>query len=76
MDEKNIWFFWNKDYKNMCPYAKRNVRAWHRRLSKYGWTIHVLNRLPFSAFNIANFLDVSDPEPFPRVFINGPSAAT
>ena len=70
-DEKNIWFFWHTGYTNMHPYTQRNVRAWHRRFSKQGWTIRVLDRLPSSPLNVANFLDISDPGTFPRAFIDG-----
>ncbi|RYP41905.1 hypothetical protein DL768_010425 [Monosporascus sp. mg162] len=55
----------------MHPYAKRNVRAWHRRFSKTGWTVRVVDRLPGSPLNVANFLDVSDPDTFPRAFQEG-----
>ena len=44
-DEKNVRFFWHSDYTNMHPYSQRNIRAWHRRFSKQGWTIRVLDRL-------------------------------
>lgn len=70
-NEKNIWFFWHKGYASMHPYTKRNVRAWHRRFSKLGWTIRVLDRQPSSPLNVANFLDISDPGTFPRAFIDG-----
>ena len=70
-DEKNIWFFWHAGYTRMHPYTQRNVRAWHRRFSKQGWTIRVLDRLPFSPLNVANFLDISDPGTFPRAFVDG-----
>ncbi|KAI0095607.1 hypothetical protein F4814DRAFT_435701 [Daldinia grandis] len=66
--EKNIWFFWHAGYAAMHAYAKRNVRAWHRRLSKRGWTVRVLDRAPGSPSNVAAFLDVSDPRTFPRAF--------
>ncbi|KAI1452275.1 hypothetical protein F4805DRAFT_470956 [Annulohypoxylon moriforme] len=69
--EKNIWFFWHSGYPTMHPYTKRNVRAWHRRLSKLGWTIRVLDRAPGSASNVANFLSVTDPAIFPQAFIEG-----
>ncbi|KAI1484970.1 hypothetical protein F5X96DRAFT_662016 [Biscogniauxia mediterranea] len=58
--EKNVWFFWHSGYENMYPYAKRNIRAWHRRFSKSGWTIRVLDRHPGSALNVSCFLDVED----------------
>ncbi|MCJ1379976.1 hypothetical protein MMC17_003079 [Xylographa soralifera] len=70
-DEKNIWFFWHSGYAQMHPYTRRNVRAWHRRLTKQGWIIRVLNRLPSSPLNVANFLDISDPATFPRAFVDG-----
>jgi hypothetical protein len=31
----------------------------------------VINRLPDSPLNVANFLDISDPETFPRAFVDG-----
>jgi hypothetical protein len=70
-DEKNIWFFWHTGYMNMHPVSQRNIRTWHRRFSKQGWTIRVLDRLPSSPLNVANFLDISDPGTFPRAFIDG-----
>ncbi|KAI1402008.1 hypothetical protein F4819DRAFT_496336 [Hypoxylon fuscum] len=70
-DEKNVWFFWHSGYASMHAYAKRNVRAWHRRLSKRGWAIRVLDRAPNSPSNVANFLDVTDPHTFPRAFTEG-----
>lgn len=70
-DEKNVWFFWHTGYQHMHPYTQRNIRAWHRRFSKAGWAIRVLNRLSDSPLNIAKFLDVSDPSTFPRTFIDG-----
>ena len=70
-DEKNIWFFWHTGYTHMRPYTQRNIRAWHRRFSKQGWTIRVLDRLPSSPLNVANFLDISDPGTFPRAFADG-----
>ena len=69
--EKNVWFFWHSGFPNMHPYTQRNVRAWHRRLSRVGWTIRVLNRQPSSPLNVSNFLDTSDPKTFPQAFING-----
>ncbi|KAI1747374.1 hypothetical protein F4782DRAFT_426009 [Xylaria castorea] len=68
---KNIFFFWHSGYENMHPYTKRNVRAHHRRLAKHGWTIYVINRQEGSPLNIANFVDVTDPELFPKAFLDG-----
>ena len=70
-DEKNIWFFWHTGYTHIHPYSQRNIRTWHRRFSKQGWTIRVLDRIPSSPLNVANFLDISDPGAFPRTFIDG-----
>lgn len=70
-NEKNIWFFWHSGFPNMHPYTQRNIRAWHRRFSKSGWTIRVLDRQPGSPLNIANFLDVKDTNTFPKAFTDG-----
>lgn len=69
--DKNIWFFWHSGYASMHGYTQRNIRAWHRRFSKKGWTIRVTDRLEGSPLNIANFVDVHDPESFPIAFVNG-----
>jgi len=70
-DEKNIWFFWHTGYTHMHPYTRRNIRAWHRRFSKQGWIVRVLDRSPSSPLNVANFLDISDSECFPSAFVDG-----
>lgn len=70
-DEKNIWFFWHSGFARMHPYTQRNVRAWHRRFSRQGWVVRVIDRVPSSPLNVANFLDTHDPETFPRAFIDG-----
>lgn len=69
--DKNIWFFWHSGYASMHGYTQRNVRAWYRRFSKQGWTIRVTDRVEGSPLNIANFVDVHDPEMFPRAFVDG-----
>ncbi|KAI8630258.1 hypothetical protein F5Y19DRAFT_464119 [Xylariaceae sp. FL1651] len=69
--EKNIFFYWHSGFQNMHPYTQRNVRAYHRRLSKHGWKIYVIDRQPGSVLNIANFVDIDDPELFPAAFIDG-----
>lgn len=74
--EKNVWFFWHSGYANMHPYAKRTVRAYHRRFSRKGWTIRVIDNAPESPGNIANFLNVSDPTLFPRAFREGTLSGT
>ncbi|KAI0885038.1 uncharacterized protein GGS22DRAFT_162568 [Annulohypoxylon maeteangense] len=68
---KNIWFFWDTGYASMHNYTKRNIRSWHRRLSKQNWTIRVLDRVPGSPSNVSNFLPVTDPTVFPRAFTEG-----
>jgi len=70
-NEKNIWFFWHSGYPGMHEYCQRNVRAWHRRFSKLGWVIRVVDRKPGSPLNISNFLDITDPSLFPRAFTEG-----
>lgn len=55
----------------MHPYTKRNVRAHYRRLAKFGWTIYVINMAKGSKLNIANFVDTTDPELFPKAFLDG-----
>ncbi|TVY40878.1 putative glycosyl transferase [Lachnellula subtilissima] len=70
-DEKNLWLFWHSGFKNMHPYTQRNIRAWHRRFSPQGWAIRVMDRLPSSPLNVANFLDIADPGTFPRAFVDG-----
>lgn len=67
--EKNIWLFWHSGYASMHPYAKRTVRAYHRRFSKQGWVIRVVDREPSSPLNIGNFVDLTE-ENFPRAFID------
>ncbi|KAM3078775.1 hypothetical protein ACMFMF_003706 [Clarireedia jacksonii] len=69
--EKNIWFFWHNGFTHMHPYTKRNIRAWHRRFSKSGWIIRVLDRVPTSPLNVAKFLDITDENTFPRTFVHG-----
>ncbi|KAH8159707.1 hypothetical protein CIB48_g8549 [Xylaria polymorpha] len=68
---KNIFFFWHSGYEHMHPYTQRNVRAHYRRLVKHGWTIYVINRVEGSPLNIANFVDVTDPELFPKAYLDG-----
>lgn len=65
-DEKNIWFFWHSGYAQMHPYTQRNVRTWHRRFCKQGWTIRVLGR-----DDIEKYLDTDDLDTFPQAFIDG-----
>lgn len=75
-DGKNVWFFWHSGYSEMYPYCQRNVRAWHRRLSKLGWTIRVVDQKCGSPLNISNFLDVNDESLFPKAFAKGTVSGT
>lgn len=74
--EKNVWFFWHSGYHTMHPYAKRTVRAYHRRLALLGWTIRVLDVAPHSPAHVAHFLDIADPSLFPDAFRNGTITGT
>ena len=69
-DEKNVWFFWHSGFPNMHPCSQRTVRTWHRRFSKAGWIIRVIDRQPFSPSNLENFLDIKSEWTFPRSFID------
>ncbi|UPK99852.1 hypothetical protein LCI18_010787 [Fusarium solani-melongenae] len=68
---KNIWFFWNSGYDTLHPYAKRNVRAWHRRFSKKGWEIRVVDLDPKSSGYIGSWIDLEDSNVVPEAFKNG-----
>ncbi|KAJ3499679.1 hypothetical protein NLG97_g142 [Lecanicillium saksenae] len=70
-DDKNIWFYWHNGYKNMYPTAKRTVRSYHRRFSKLGWVVRVIDREPGSPLNITNIFDISDLSMFPVAFRDG-----
>ncbi|KAK5133329.1 hypothetical protein LTR08_007854 [Meristemomyces frigidus] len=70
-DEKNIWFYWHSGYAHMHPYTQRNIRAWHRRFTKQGWALRVLDRVPGSPSNVTEYLDITDPQTFPQAFIDG-----
>ncbi|KOS19806.1 hypothetical protein ESCO_001074 [Escovopsis weberi] len=67
-DDKNVWFFWDKGFERMHPYSQRTVRTWHRRLSKKGWVVRVIDRVPGSPLNISAFCDIHDPKDFPKSF--------
>ncbi|CCF35671.1 capsule polysaccharide biosynthesis protein [Colletotrichum higginsianum] len=68
---KNLWFFWNSGYDHLHPYAKRNVRTWHRRFSPQGWTVRVVDLEPQSRSYVGNWIDVQDPGVVPRAFTEG-----
>lgn len=70
-DEKNIWFFWHSGFNKMYPYTRRTVRNWHRRFSKKGWVVRVLDYAPDSPLNVGNYVDTNDPNMFPKAFREG-----
>ncbi|KAI9049272.1 hypothetical protein LZ554_007119 [Drepanopeziza brunnea f. sp. 'monogermtubi'] len=74
--EKNIFFFWDSGFKHMHPCTQRTVRAWHRRFSRSGWTIYVIDRHLGSPMNVENFLDVNDRSNFPQAFAEGTVTGT
>ncbi|KAK4053074.1 hypothetical protein OIV83_001809 [Microbotryomycetes sp. JL201] len=69
--DKNVWFFWHSGYVNAYPYAKRVVRSWHRRFSRLGWSIRVLDNEPGSTLNISHWIDTSNPDTVPQAFRDG-----
>ncbi|KAI1127257.1 hypothetical protein F5Y10DRAFT_243224 [Nemania abortiva] len=71
VDEKNLWFFWHSGFAKMHPYGQRTVRAYHRRFSKLGWTIRVVDLQLESPLHVGNFLDFHDPKTFPKAFRDG-----
>lgn len=68
--EKNVWFSWDKGYACVHPYAKRNIRAYHRRLSPLGWTVRVVD-LSDGPTGISKFLETTDSKFFPPAFHEG-----
>ncbi|KAI2626792.1 hypothetical protein GGS21DRAFT_260727 [Xylaria nigripes] len=76
VDEKNVWFFWHSSFVTMHPYAQRTVRAYHRRFSKLGWVVRVVDYDPESPLHIRHFLDFDDPEIFPKAFREGTLGGT
>lgn len=67
-DEKNIWFFWHSGLGKMHGYTRRTVRNWHRRFSKKGWVVRVLDFESGSPLNVAHYLDIHDTDVFPKAF--------
>ncbi|KAK2600585.1 hypothetical protein N8I77_010107 [Diaporthe amygdali] len=74
--EKNIWLFWHSGYSTMHPYTQRTVRTYHRRFSSKGWTVRVVDRATGSPCNVANYLDIEDPDTFPKAFREGTITGT
>ncbi|KAF2800549.1 hypothetical protein K505DRAFT_292599 [Melanomma pulvis-pyrius CBS 109.77] len=67
---KSIFAFWNNGLTNLPPYLLRNVLAWHTRFSPLGWTIYVLDNVPSSPLNVANYIDTA-PTVVPVAFTSG-----
>lgn len=74
--EKNIWLFWHSGYSTMHPYTQRTVHTYYRRFSPKGWTVRVVDCAAGSPCNVANFLDLHDPDTFPRAFREGTITGT
>lgn len=70
-DEKNIWFFWHSGFGRMHGYTRRTVRNWHRRFSKKGWVVRVLDFAAGSSLNVENYLNIHDLDWFPKAFSQG-----
>ncbi|KAH0496033.1 hypothetical protein TgHK011_009551 [Trichoderma gracile] len=70
-DEKNIWFFWHSGFDKMHNYTRRTVRNWHRRFSKKGWTVRVLDLAADSPLNVGKYFDTHDLDWFPKAFAEG-----
>ncbi|KAL6872184.1 hypothetical protein J3F83DRAFT_734100 [Trichoderma novae-zelandiae] len=70
-NEKNIWFFWHSGFEKMHGYTRRTVRNWHRRFSKKGWVVRVLDFAAGSPLNVENYFDIHDLDWFPKAFAEG-----
>lgn len=68
---KTIFAFWHSGIKTMPGYLLRNVISWYRRFGPLGWTIYVIDNVPDSPLNMANFIDVTDPTVVPAALIEG-----
>jgi len=69
--DKNIWLFWDSGLAGLPPHHLRTVRTYHRRFSRRGWTVRLVDRVPASPLNVDRYLDAADPSLFPAAFING-----
>lgn len=68
---KSIFAFWHSGIRTMPPYLLRNILSWHRRFEPLGWTVYVIDNVPDSPLNMANFIDVTSPSIVPAALING-----
>ncbi|KAI0200936.1 capsular polysaccharide synthesis protein-domain-containing protein [Astrocystis sublimbata] len=74
--DKNVWAFWDKGFVQMPPWVQRNVINWVRRLGS-GWTVHLLDKVPGSLTNVANYIESSYfPDAYNNGTIDGPYAGT
>jgi hypothetical protein len=71
VNAKSIFAFWHSGIQTLPPNLLRNIIAWYRRFSPLGWTIYVLDNVPDSALNVANFIDTKSPLVVPAAFTNG-----
>ncbi|KAI1175880.1 capsular polysaccharide synthesis protein-domain-containing protein [Nemania sp. FL0916] len=71
--DKNVWAFWHAGYASMPPWVQRNVINWVRRLGST-WTVHLLDKVPGSGTNIANYVESSYfPDAFNKNTMDGPN---
>lgn len=68
---KNVWFFWDGGYDTLHPYLARTVRTWHRRFSKKGWTVRVIDLVPDSPGYAGKWINLQDPKVVPQAFREG-----
>ena len=65
--EKNVWAFWDKGFRELRPWCRRNILAWVRRLGP-SWTVRVLDLVPDSPNHVYQFVT---PDNFPATFNEG-----
>ncbi|KAK5956221.1 hypothetical protein OHC33_002796 [Knufia fluminis] len=68
---KHIFAFWHTGISTLPPYLLRNIIAWHSRFARSDWNIYVLDSVPSSPLNVANFIDTTSPSVVPAAFTNG-----
>ena len=68
---KHIFAFWHTGISTIPPYLLRNVVAWQFRFAQLGWKIYVLDNVPLSPLNVANFIDTTSISVVPTAFIEG-----
>ncbi len=68
---KHIFAFWHAGLSALPPYLLRNITAWHLRFAQRGWTIYVLDSVPSSPLNVANFINTSCSLVVPAAFLDG-----